>query len=383
MARGIYLDNSTTTRPSLTAVGKMMPFYNEMWGSPSSPHNFGNELLIPMKEAYKSIYELFGAKEEDTFVLTSSGAESVNQAVLSTYMSVTRATGKNQFITSHIEEAPAILSLNRLEHFDCVFRQVMPNSDGQITAEILSKAITPRTAMISLSFGNGLTGVINPIHEIAMLCKERGILLHLDVTHVIGKLYFEMADLGAHIITFNADQIHAPKGIGGLFCRSGTPLSPFIVGGTEQGGSRAGSFSVANLAALGQVAKEAIETRDLMCTEVARLRDKLEMGIVANYPEAVPFYSDQERLPHVCAIAFPFIASESLLYALNRKGLYACIGGGNFLQLSELLISSKVSDDHARTALSFSLSRETTEEEIDRAIILICDSAKKLRTMWS
>lgn len=382
MARGIYLDNSTTTRPSLQAVSKMMPFFNELWGVPTAPHRCGHELFPVMTESYKAIYQLFGAREIDDLVFTSSGAEATNQAILSAYLDVTLTSGKNHFLTSLIDEAPSITSLDRLELFDCVCQQVKPNKEGKITAEILAKSITPRTALISLSHGNGLTGTINPISEIAQLCRERGILLHLDVTHTVGKLYFEIAELDAHFFSFNGDHFHAPKGTGGLFIKAGTRCRPFILGGNEQGGLRAGSFNAASLAALGQAAKEAEENRDLMCTEVARLRDKLEMGIVAHYPEAIPFYSDQERLPHCTTIAFPGITSEAMLYSLNRKELYACIGGGAFQQLPQILTFAQIPEAIAQTAISFSLSRETHEDEIDRAIALIVETAKQLRKTW-
>lgn len=359
-----------------------MPFFNDMWGSPSSPNYPGNEVLPAMTEAYKSIYALLGAREIDTFVFTSSGAEAVNQALFSAYFDATLATGKNQFLTSLADEAPAIMAFSRLEQFECVCQQVRPNKEGKVTAELLSKMITPRTALISLSWGNGLTGTCHPIDEIASLCRQRGILLHLDVSHVVGKLYFEIAEIDAHFFSFSADQLHAPKGCGGLFIKAGTACKPLILGGSEQNNLRAGSFSMAHLAALGQAAKEASDSRDLLCTEVARLRDKLEMGIVAHYPEAVPFYCDQERLPHCTTIAFPYIVNEAMLYTLNRKGLYACIGGGNFQQLSQLLSFAGVPEDLAQTAVSFSLSRETTEAEIDLAIEKIVESAKQLRKTW-
>lgn len=382
MAHGIYLDNSTTAKPSLHTVSKMMPFLNELWGTAAAPHRLGNELLPMTVESYKAIYQLLGARDIDTFVFTSSGAEAINQAIESAYLNVTRLTGKNQFLTSLLDEAPSITALERLEQFDCVCQQVQPNKEGKINAEALSKSISPRTALISLSYANGLTGTINPIAEIASLCQQRGILLHLDVTHILGKLYFDMADANAHFFSFNGGPLHAPNGCGGLFVKAGTACSPFIVGGNEQGGLRAGNISMGHLSALGHAAKEAVDSRDLMCTEVARLRDKLEMDIVAHYPEAVPFFSNQERLPHCATIAFPGIANEALLYSLNRKGVYASIGGGNFQLLSQLLVRSGVPDALAQTAISFSLSRETNEDEINRAVFLITESARQLRQFW-
>jgi len=367
----------------MQAISSMMPFFSDKWGVPSAPHRGGEEILPAIVESYRSIYALLGAREIDDFVFTSSAAEAINQVILATYFDVTIPTGKNQFLTSHIDEAPGIMAIGRLEALGCVGKMVSPNKKGQVTAEILAEAITPRSALISLSWGNGLTGVINPLEEIVALCKERDILLHLDITHPLGKLEFNFGESGVSFVTFSGEHIHAPKGTGGLCMLAGTKCSPLIMGGIEQGGFRAGSYNIAGLVALGQAAKEAVESRDLLCSEVARLRDKLEMGIVAHYPAAVPFYCDQDRLPHCSAIAFPGIVNEAMLYALNRKGIFANIGGGSFQQIGLLLTAAGVSQELAECAINFSLSRETSEDEIDKAIEVIVATAKHLRTLSS
>lgn len=379
MIRGIYFDNSMTTRPSDKAVSGMLSFFTERWGSPSSPHQMGQELFPAMEEALRAIYALLGANEQDDIVITSSGAEAVNHAILSTYFDVTRPSGKNQFVVSSIDEASALMSISRLEQLGCVGKLVAPDKHGQITAQAIAEAITPRTALISLSWANGLTGVINPISEISELCTQRDILFHLDATHVLGKLFYEMESVNADLISFNGDHIHAPQGSGGLYIKAGEKCSPFILGGLEQAGHRAGAVNVPALVALGCAATEAKESIDLMCTEVARLRDKLEQGIASAYPEAVIFFQDQERLPHCTCIGFPGIANEALLYALNRKNLFASIGGGSFQQIGLILTASGVPEVLAQTAISFSLSRYTTEDEIDRAIAIISEAARRLR----
>lgn len=379
MALGIYLDNSMTTCPSEKAVCKMLPFLTDMWGSPSSPHQKGQEIFPAIEESLRSIYALLGANDGDGFVFTSSGAEAVNHAIFSTYYDITRSTGKNQFITSFLEEAPMLMSVSRLEQMGCVGKMVHPDKKGMITAQAIIEAMTPRTAMVSLSWANGLTGVINPIADIAAVCEERGVRLHIDATHVLGKLFFNLEDIGADFISFNGDNLHAPKGTGGLYIKSGITCSPFIVGGLEQAGHRAGSFNIPGLMALGCAAKEAMETRDFLCTEVARLRDKLEEGILAEVSDTVVFYRDQERLPHCTTIAFPGIINEALLFALNRKNVFASIGGGSFQQIGLILSAAGISESLAKTSIGFSLSRTTTEDEIDRAIMIIAEAVKRLR----
>lgn len=379
MTTGIYLDNQTTTRPSGKAIAKMLPFLTEYWGTPSAPHQIGQQVFPAITEALKLIYTLIGAKESDDFVFTSSGAEAINQTIMSAYFDITRQTGKNQFITSNIDEAPSIMSIGRLEQLDCVGKMVKANSKGQITAEIVADAISPRTALVSLSWANGLTGVINPVSEIGTLCQERGIKFHLDATHVLGKLFYDLDDIGAHFITFNGDHLHAPKGTGGLYIKAGTKCSPYILGGFEQAGHRAGSFNVPGLVALGEAASETIDCRDLLGTEVARLRNKLEKGIMDTVPDAITLFRDQERIPNCSAMAFPGVPNEALLYALNRKGVYASIGGGCFQQIGLVLMASGIDEILAHTAISFGLSRETTEEEIDNTIQIVADCVKKLR----
>jgi cysteine desulfurase len=186
----IYLDNSTTTRPSDAALSKMMPFYTDFWGIPSTPHQKGQELFPGMNESYRLIYTLLGAKEEDDFVLTSSGAEAINHVIFSTYRDVSQSTGKNHFLTSNADEAPIVMSIARLERFGCVGKIVAVNNNGIVMPEAIADAITPRTALVSLSWANGLTGVIQPLAEIGDLCRQRGILLHIDATHVLGKLFY-------------------------------------------------------------------------------------------------------------------------------------------------------------------------------------------------
>jgi len=256
---------------------------------------------------------------------------------------------------------------------------VPADKTGRITAQAIADAMTPRTALVSLSWANGLTGVINPIYEIADICNERGVHLHLDASHVLGKIFYDWEDVPAHFLTFSGDQIHAPSGTGGLYIRHDVKCSPFILGGVEQAGHRAGSYSVAGLVALGQAAREALDARDLMCTEVARLRTKLESGIVERVAGAVPFFQDQERLPNCTAIGFPGVVNEALLYLLNRKGVYASIGGGTHQQIGLVLAASGVEHSLAHSAISFSLSRETTEDQVDRAIEIIGECVDRLR----
>lgn len=381
MNQTLYFDNSMATKPSDRAVGKMLPHFSQAWGNPMSPHVKGQEVHPYLEESYKALYELIRATPQDLILFTSSGAEAVNTVFQSTYHEVTLNTGKNQFLAGEIDEAPALMAMSRLEKANCVGKLIQPSHHCTITEDAIADVLTPRTALVSISWANGLTGVVNPVSHIASLCKDRGILLHVDASHVLGKLLFELEDVGADFISWSGEVLHAPQGTGALYVRKGVPLDPFVVGGLEQGGYRAGSFSVAGLSALAEASRELLDARDYMCTEIARLRNKLEEGVQAQVPESKALFTDQQRVPHISAIAFPGVINEALLYALNRRNLCACIGGGSFQQIGLILKACGFDDLVAHSAVSFSLSRETTEQQVDQAITIIAEAVKQLRSI--
>lgn len=375
----IYLDHATTTRPSEHALGRMISLLTDQWGSPLSPHRLGQRLHASIEEGYRDLYAALGASDEATVILTSSGAEAVNQVIQGTFLDVTRQTGKNQFVTSQIDEAPAIMALGRLEQLGCVSQLATVSTNGQVTPETLAEALSPRTALVSLSWANGLTGVVQPVADLAALCRQRGVRLHLDATHVLGKLAFDLDEIKPDFVTFNGDAVHGPKGTGALYIRPGIRLSPLIVGGLAQAGLRGGDLPVANLVGLGVACREALDARDLLCTETARLRSRLEQVISTGCPGAKVLFQHEERVPHISAITFPGIVNETLLFLLNRQGVCCTLGGGLFQQIHLVLTASGVSPEVAQTALSFGLSRATTEAEIDRAGALICATYSKMR----
>lgn len=378
MASLLYLDNSTAARPSEKVISAMMPYWTNHWGVPLAPHQKGQELYPAITEFYKALYVFIGATENDQVILTSSGAEAVNHVISSVYRDVTLVTGKNHFLTSKTDEAPAIMAISHLEPFGSVGKMIEVNSQGIVTAQTLADALSPRTALVSLSWANGLTGVIQPIAEIAELCRQRGVLLHIEATHVVGKLFYELKEIDPDFLSFNGDQLHGPKGTGILYIKQGIRCSPFIFGSADQGGMRGGGLNMPALAGLSMATQEALDSRDLLCTETARLRNQLEQGIVKGFPQAVICFKEEERLPQCTTILFPGIANEAMLFALNRRGVCASIGGGNFQQIALILAFSGIEEKLAHSAVSFSLSRYTTEEEIDRSISLVVESAKML-----
>ena len=374
-----YFDNSSVARPSPEAISKMLTFYTEKWGVTTQPNKMGQEINQPLSEALRSVYKLLGATDHDAVVMTSSGAEAINHAILSTYQDVSLTDGRNHFITASTEDAPFLMSFNRLKAFGAATTFLKPDEHGIITPKAVLESITPRTAMIALSWSSGLTGVIQPIHEIAEICKLRGIRLLVDGTHVLGKLFFSLKEHSIDFFTFNGDQLHAPKGTGGLYIRSGIKLSPFITGGMEQAGLRAGTVNVPAIVGLGEAAKQLLEARDYFCTEVARLQMELESEMKKRIPEIMTLFEYEEKVPGVLTISIPGIVNEALLFALNQRNVFASIGGGSQQLLSHYLKTCGLDSRLSDSALSFTLSRETKEEEIAFAAKELEAVVKKLR----
>ncbi len=359
----IYLDHHSATRPCTAALERMTPYLQEHWGASFSPHRMGQELIAALDTRYQMIYDLVNANENNSFVFTSSGAEAINQVFWSVFIERARKEGKTHFLISALEDAPTMQCAKRLEELGCTIKIAPANGNGQIDIEKLAELINPRTALISVTMAHGLTGVIQPVEEIIQLAKAKNILLHLDATYSIGKypIHFE-----SDYLTFSGDRIHSVKGSGGLFAKKTAPLIPFILGGHEQNSLRGGSFDIPSFMALSAAAQQASLYLDMMALEVVRLRDLFESLV-----HGAVLYKETSRLPNTTAIHFENVHQEALLYLLNRKGVYANIGGPYCGHLSRI----------DECAISFALSRMTTEEEILKAAALINETVKHLQTI--
>lgn len=354
----IYLDHHSATRPCTAALERMQPYLQDHWGASFAPHRMGQELIAALNP--QPIYELVGASEKDKFVFTSSGAEAINQVFWSIFTEKARKEGKTHIIISALEDAPTIQCAKRLEELGCTIKIAPVNDQGQVDVEKLAQLINPRTALISITMAHGLTGVIQPIDEIIRIAREKNVLLHLDATYAVGKyaLTFE-----SDYLTFSGDRIHALKSSGALFAKETAPLVPFILGGNEQNGLRGGAFDIASFMALSAAAQQALLYLDMMALEVVRLRDLFESKI-----NAVALYQNTPRLPNTTTLLFDHVHQEALLYFLNRKGVYATIGGSYAGRTPE-------------NGVSFSLSRMTTEEEVLKAAALINETVLQLQAI--
>jgi cysteine desulfurase len=368
-----YLDHHTATRPLSSSIEAMLPFLRDNWGSTTAQHQMGQELFPVLNRSLEAILEVLGAKEEDRFYFFSSSGEAIGQLYQSHYFDHIRHTGKNHIVTTNIEEAPVLMSLKRLEELGCGGKILPVNAQGQLTKEVLDGALRPRTSLVSISWANGLTGVVHPLADLAEACHAKDVRLHVDASYVIGKTYFRFEDLNIDFLTFDGSLLHAPKGTAGLLVKEKTvffhPMASMM------------GMPVGQIAALAKALEEGRQMFDHLCLETARFRDQLEKGVQEGFPDAVVLFQKAERLPNCCTIAFPGVIGDALLFLLNRKGVYASLGGGHCQKLSHILVACGFDETLSQCALSFSLSFETKEEEIDYAIKTIVECAHKLREL--
>ncbi|MCY3974735.1 MAG: aminotransferase class V-fold PLP-dependent enzyme [Simkaniaceae bacterium] len=373
--KAIYLDHAVTTPLSERAVTRMRPFFTRHTYCPTAPYLTEKEPFVSIEGAVREIRTFLGAGEQDTFILTSCAAEAIAHVYQSTALEGVAETGRHRFVTLPTEDASFLTGIDRFKVLGIEKVSAPLDSRGILTPENLEASLSERTGLVSLSFANGLTGAVQPIEELAEVCRKKGVPLHVDVSDVLGKLFFRFADLPIDYLTFDGDRVYGPKGTGGLLIRSPLSLTPLIPDGTQQNGERGGTLNLPGLIGLGVAFQELEEHFTRTCLETARLRDQFEKALLAALPRAVSLFSEGERLPNVCVIAFPGVRSELLAFHLSREGVWTGLGGGRHQTLDKLLVHSRVPEEQARCALSFGFGRETTEEEMRRATGIVADAA--------
>lgn len=368
--RKIYLDHQSATKPHLSSIEAWLTFLKELWGTSVAPHQMGQELFPFLNASTKAICEVLGGGVHDLFYFFSSNVEAIHHLYHSHYSQEMKPTGKTHFLTSNVEEAPILLSLERWEALGCTTKMLPVNSQGQLTKEQLREAIGPRTSLVSISWANALTGVIQPIADLAEVCREKGVKFHLDASAVIGKLYFRFEDLDVDFLSFEGSVLHAPKGTAGLLFKDSSSLAVPV--------SLMTGVNVGGVVALSNALQKNQDRFEETCLETARLRDEFERQIKQLIPDARVLFEDVERLSYCSCIAFPGVVNDALLYLLHLNGVYASLGGGRCQRLFHVLVGSCLDETLAQTALSFSFSFETTEEEVKEAVRIIASCVEKL-----
>jgi len=375
MNHRVYLDHNATT-PVDRQVKEVMFEFMECYGNPSSIYSAGKEALAAIESARRSISSLINCTAR-RIVFTGGGSEANNLAVKG--VAFASADGKNHIITSSIEHLSVLNACQWLEKHGFSVTLLAVDAAGMVDPDDLRAAIRDKTCLVSVMLANNETGSIQPIVELANIARERGVLFHTDGVQAIGKIPIDVEELGVDLLTMSGHKFHGPKGVGALYVRKGVMLDALVSGGHQEMGLRAGTENVTGIVGFGEAAELAVDHLPQM-SYVQELRDRLERGIRELIPDVKLNSHRKQRLPNTLNLTLPGIRGESLVLALDQKGVAissgsACRAGQS--EPSHALMAMGLSEEEAHCAVRFSLGIENTADEIDRTISLVKQIVKE------
>lgn len=376
----IYLDNNATTSIAPAVYESMVPYLTELYGNPSSMHTFGGQIYKRIEEARSNIAQLIGSQPEE-IIFTSCGTESDNSAIMSALQLYPQ---RRHIITTKVEH-PAVLSFcKQLSRKGYRVTYLPVDSSARLDMELFYKALDDDTAVVSIMYANNETGLIFPIKEIGEILKERKIPFHTDAVQAVGKIPINVKELPVDMLALSGHKIHAPKGVGALYIRKGVRFTPYIIGGHQERGRRAGTENVASIIAIGKACEIAGKALEYESTYLARLRDKLENNLLNKCPDSRINGDTYNRLPNTTNLSFEYVEGEAILLRLDEYGICASSGSActsGSLEPSHVLRAMGVPFTAIHGSIRFSLSRYNTEEEIERVIEVMPPIIKDLREL--
>lgn len=376
----IYFDNNATTPIASEVVEEMLPYLRDFYGNPSSMHTFGGQLHRRIEEAREKVAALINAEPEE-IIFTSCGTESDNTALMS---AVESYPNKRHIITTRVEH-PAVLNFCKhlaRKGFRVTFLPV--DKLGRLDMDAFMRAVDDDTAIVSIMYANNETGVIFPIKEIGEVLRERGIIFHTDAVQAVGKIPIDVKALPIDMLSLSGHKLHAPKGIGALYVRRGTRFYPYIIGGHQERGRRAGTENVASIIGLGKACELARRYINEEFGYLSRLRDRLEKALLELCPDSQVNGDTVNRLPNTTNMSFKYVEGEAILLKLDEYGICASSGSActsGSLEPSHVLRAMGVPYNAIHGSIRFSLSRYNTEEEVDKVIEVMPLVIKELRTL--
>ena len=359
----IYFDNNATTAVAPEVVEAMLPFLKTLYGNPSSIHHFGGQVMAYVDKAREQLAGLLGAAPSE-IIFTSCGTESDNAALRSAVFTQPQRT---KIVISQIEP-PAILNTAKdLERSGVTVAVIPVDEHGRLDMDFAKEEIDENTALVSVMWANNEIGNIFPVRELAEMAHAKGALFHTDAVQAVGKVPINLATDGIDFLSLSGHKLHAPKGVGALFVRRGIRFHPFVIGGHQENGRRAGTENVASLVGLGAAAELAKANMEKENTFVRSLRDTLEQGVVAAIKDVRVNGDVANRLPNTTNISFEYIEGESILMLLDQFGICASSGSActtGSLEPSHVLRAMALPYTAAHGAIRFSFSRYNTMDEV-------------------
>lgn len=378
----VYADNAATTAMSKTAIEAMLPYLDKIYGNPSSLHSVGQRAKEALEAARADVASCLGAQPNEIY-FTSCGSESDNQAIRSA-AHIGAQKGKKHIISTAFEHHAVLHTLKRLEKeegFEVTLLDV--HSNGVVTADEVKAAIRPDTCLVTIMFANNEIGTVQPIAEIGAVCREAKVTFHTDAVQAVGHIPVNVAEQDIDMLSLSAHKFHGPKGIGALYCRRGVRLLPFIDGGAQERGKRAGTENIAEIAAMAAALKEACANMEQNSAKLVKLRDRI-ISELTQIPHSRLNGDMAHHLPGTINMCFEGIEGEGLLLHLDDRGFCASSGSActsGSLDPSHVLLAIGLPHEVAHGSLRLSLSEYNTEEDADRIIKAVPEVVEYLRNM--
>ena len=377
----VYLDNNATTRTDPRVVEAMLPFLRDNFANPSSLHNPGATAKDAVRVARSEVCAFIGAERDSEIVFTSGGSESNNTAILS---ALETQGGRSEIVTSAVEH-PAVLAL--CAHLEKTGRakihRIPVDGRGCLILDAYRRALSERTALVSIQWANNETGVLFPVEMLASIAHSAGALFHCDAVQAAGRVEMNVSKTEIDMLSISAHKMHGPKGIGAIYVRNGVKLAPLIYGGRQERGRRAGTENTPAIVGFGVAAKLAAQELQYDMNRISLLRDYLEREILRLVPTAIRVGDRYNCLPNTLNIAFENIEADSILLMLNRESVAASSGSActsGLLNPSHVLTAMKIPFSHLRGSVRFSLSRENSDYDVDRVIEVLQQALSDLQT---
>jgi cysteine desulfurase len=376
----IYMDHSATTPVDPLVVDAMLPFFTDLFGNASSLHSFGTEAAEALLRARKQVADAIGALPEE-IIFTSGGTESDNLAIRGV---VPFNAGKKHVITSVIEHPAVLNTCTFLESLGHEVTYVPVDADGVVDVKILEKSVRENTVLISVMHANNEVGTIQPIEKISEIAKKYNIYFHTDAVQSVGKIPVNVDDLGVDMLSISSHKIHGPKGVGVLYVRKGTNISPIVFGGNHEMGMRSGTENVPGIVGFAKAMELAAQRQDADSIHMTQMRDSLISRVFDSISDVRLNGHPSRRLPNNVNMSFKYAEGESMLMLLDMQGVAVSTGSAcssKSLKASHVLSALEIEDDFIHGSLRISLGRENTMDDIDYVVGALQETIAKLRAM--
>ena len=377
----VYADNAATTAMSRAAIDAMVPYFNKVFGNPSSLHSMGQEAKEVLENARQTVANCLGCEPRE-IIFTSGGSEADNQAIISAAR-IGAKKGKKHIISTAFEHHAVLHTLQRLEKEGYEVTYLDVSQGHNITAQQVADAIREDTCLVTVMYANNEIGSVLPISEIGAVCKEKKVLFHTDAVQAVGHIHINVKEQNIDMLSLSGHKFHGPKGVGTLYVRKGIVLTNVIEGGAQERGKRAGTENIAGICGMAAAMKDACDHIDENMPRVAAMRDRLIEGL-SQIPHSALNGDSVTRLPGNVNFCFEGIEGESLLLLLDMKGVAATSGSActsGSLDPSHVLLAIGRVHDVAHGSLRLSLSEYNTDEEVDHILKVVPEVVQYLRNM--